>query len=60
MVFQHTLILEKQHLLKEYIFYVQVLFYSGKIDSIHEVRGTDNVGATMDSMELEKEKGITI
>ena len=37
-----------------------VLFYSGKISSIHEVRGTDGVGATMDSMELEWEKGITI
>lgn len=24
------------------------------------MKGTDNVGATMDSMELEREKGITI
>jgi elongation factor G len=38
----------------------RVLFYSGKIDEIHEVKGSDGVGATMDFMELEREKGITI
>lgn len=38
----------------------RVLFYSGRIDAIHEVKGGDNVGAYMDSMELEREKGITI
>ena len=38
----------------------RILYYTGKINEIHEVKGTDNVGATMDSMELEKEKGITI
>ena len=38
----------------------RILYYTGKIGAIHEVKGTDNVGATMDSMELEKEKGITI
>lgn len=38
----------------------RVLYYTGKIDEIHEVKGSDNVGATMDSMELEREKGITI
>jgi elongation factor G len=31
-----------------------------RIHRIHEVRGKDGVGATMDSMELEKERGITI
>jgi len=38
----------------------RILFYSKKIHMIHEVKGRDGVGATMDSMELEKERGITI
>lgn len=38
----------------------RVLFFTDRIHAIHEVRGKDGVGATMDSMDLERERGITI
>jgi elongation factor G len=38
----------------------RILYYSNKIHAIHEVKGKDGHGATMDFMELERERGITI
>jgi len=38
----------------------RILYYTKRIFAIHEVKGKDGVGATMDSMDLEKERGITI
>jgi len=38
----------------------RILYYTKRIFAVHEVKGKDGVGATMDSMELEKERGITI
>ena len=37
----------------------RILFYCGRIHKVLEVRGGDG-GATMDHMELERERGITI
>ncbi|MCK4303077.1 MAG: elongation factor G [Candidatus Eisenbacteria sp.] len=38
----------------------RILFYTKRIHAMREVRGKDGVGAKMDSMELERERGITI
>ncbi|MBW2538808.1 MAG: elongation factor G, partial [Deltaproteobacteria bacterium] len=38
----------------------RILFYTKRIHAIHDVKGKDGVGATMDFMEIEKERGITI
>ncbi|GAB4373897.1 MAG: elongation factor G [Acidobacteriota bacterium] len=38
----------------------RILYYTSKIHAIHDVKGKDGVGATMDHMELERERGITI
>lgn len=38
----------------------RILFYTGKIHKITEVKDKSGGGATMDSMDLEREKGITI
>ena len=38
----------------------RVLYYTGRIEEIHEIQGRDGVGAKMDHMELERERGITI
>ena len=38
----------------------RILYYTNRVHAIHEIKGKDGVGAKMDSMDLERERGITI
>ena len=38
----------------------RMLYYCGRIHEVHDVRGADGVGATMDSDPIERKRGITI
>ncbi len=38
----------------------RILYYTNRVHAIHDVKGKDGVGAKMDSMDLERERGITI
>jgi elongation factor G len=38
----------------------RILYYTDRLHAIHDVKGKDGVGAKMDSMDLERERGITI
>ena len=38
----------------------RILYYTRRVHAIHEVKGRDGVGAKMDYMDLERERGITI
>ena len=38
----------------------RILYFTKRIHAIHDVRGKDGIGAFMDFMDLEKERGITI
>ena len=38
----------------------RILYYTDRVHAIHDVKGKDGVGAKMDSMDLERERGITI
>jgi elongation factor G len=38
----------------------RILYYTKRVHAIHDVKGKDGVGAKMDSMDLERERGITI